>query len=106
MKQATTRMLTNNPTTHAQEIEVDGQWFTSDNDLGLVGMMSSEFLAAIAQGKLDMKRLAREMLALGGRDETGTWVGFAAAAAALDRPRTHEAFNANGRAVNVTVPEG
>lgn len=101
----TKRMLTNNPTTHAQEIEVDGQWFTSDEDLGWFGMHTPAFLAAIALGKLDVRQLAREVLACSGRDETGKWVGFDAAAAELDRPRTYTHYNADGRAVNVTIPE-
>lgn len=101
----TTRMLKTNPATHAEEIEIDGQWFTSDDDLGYVSMMSSAFLAVIAQGKIDMQQLAREMLSFRGHDETGKWVGFDAAKAALDRPRTHEVFNGNGRPVQVTVPE-
>lgn len=98
-------MLKTNPATHAEEIEIDGQWFTSDDDLGHVSMMSNAFLAVVAQGKVDMAELAREMLSFRGCDETGKWVGFDAARAALNRPRTHEAFNANGRAVKVTIPE-
>ncbi|MCE7937062.1 MAG: hypothetical protein DYG90_00380 [Chloroflexi bacterium CFX6] len=98
-------MLKTNPATHAEEIEIDGQWFTSDDDLGHVSMMSSAFLAAIAQGKIDMPQLAREMLSFRGHDETGKWVGFAAAKAALDRPKTRTRYNRNGRAVKATIPE-
>jgi len=98
-------MLKTNPATHAEEIEVDGQWFTSDDDLGYVSMMSIAFLSVVAQGKIDMRQMAREMLSHRGCDETGTWVGFAAAKAVLDRPRTYRTHRADGRAIKVTIPE-
>jgi len=101
----TTMILRTKPATYAEEIEVDGQWFTSDDDLGHLSMMSSAFLAVIAQGKLDMQQIARELLSHRGHDETGKWVGFEAAKAALDRPQTYPTYRADGKPVRVTIPE-
>lgn len=57
-------------------ITIDGRTFTVDDDLGYLQMMSSAFLALVAEGKVDLQKLARENLANRGLDATGKWVGF------------------------------
>lgn len=61
-------------------ITIDGQDFTIDNDLGYLQMMSSAFLGKIAEGKVDLQMLARQILANRGHDTSGKWVGFTKAA--------------------------
>lgn len=60
-------------------ITIDGRTFTVDDDLGYLQMMSSAFLALVAEGKVDMQQLASGILANRGHDITGKWVGFPAA---------------------------
>lgn len=52
--------------------------FTVD-ELGAIQLLSSDVLAAVARGELDLNRVALEHLAGCGLDEHGKWIGFPAA---------------------------
>lgn len=65
---------------HMDSITIDGQTFSIDDDLGYLQMMSSAFLGKIAEGKVDLQMLARQILASRGHDTSGKWVGFTKAA--------------------------
>jgi len=52
----------------------------SVDDLGAIALLSSEVLAAVASGKLDLNLIARHEIAARGQDKSGKWVGFDKAA--------------------------
>jgi hypothetical protein len=52
----------------------------SVDDLGALQLLSSEVLAAVASGRLDLNLAARHELASRGQDKKGAWVGFDKAA--------------------------
>jgi hypothetical protein len=56
----------------------------SVDQVGFIQIATAEVLAAVAQGKLDLNRLAIEELAGRGMNHQGNWVGFEAAKKLLD----------------------
>jgi hypothetical protein len=56
--------------------------FPSDEDLGFLQLASSEVLAAVVRGEVDLNTLASRQLAARGLDSNARWVGFDAAARA------------------------
>lgn len=56
----------------------------SIDQIGFIQTVTSDVLAAAAQGKLDLNRLAAEELASRGMDHEGKWIGFQQAKALLD----------------------
>ena len=49
---------------------------SQDHDYGAIGLLSNDFLAAVAQGKLDIKALLAFELAARGYDAQGHWIGL------------------------------
>lgn len=60
-----------------------GQTFSIDYDYGHIGLMSSDFLAAVARGEVDMNELARRTLANRGYGPNSEWLGFREASRVL-----------------------
>jgi hypothetical protein len=54
----------------------------SNEDLGFLQLASSEMLAAVVRGEVDLNALAARQLAARGLDSDAKWVGFDAAASA------------------------
>jgi len=67
---------------HEEKNEEKNQYsapgFTVD-EIGFIQLADARVLAAVAQGKIDLNRIAREELASRGAGITGMWVGFEAA---------------------------
>jgi hypothetical protein len=49
------------------------------NDIGCIQLLSNESLIKIALGKVDMKKIAKEIMAGRGFDKRNEWVGSAKA---------------------------
>jgi hypothetical protein len=60
-----------------------GREFSIDYDYGHISLMSTDFLAAVARGEVDMNELAKRTLANRGYGPNCEWLGFEGARQAL-----------------------
>ena len=49
---------------------------SQDRDYGAIGLLSNDFLAAVAEGRVDIKALLTYELAARGYDTQGRWIGL------------------------------
>lgn len=69
-----------NTTTAPKLSSADLANLVGEDDALFMNLLSTRLISLIATGQVDAQHLAQEAMAARGLDDTGKWIGFAAAA--------------------------